>query len=68
VLTEPDLDAILKRNPQVNPDMLKASRKLTKALREAGVRGVGYRLTAPHSRQKAHVISTQEKVRGPEGG
>lgn len=50
-----DLEEILARNPQIDPEKLEEAREMLRRLRERGVRRKGYDLATPFGGHRASV-------------
>jgi len=57
------LEEIIKRNPNIDEQMLKKSMDLSDELRSHGVSGRGYSLASPFARKKAQAVDTKEEKR-----
>lgn len=59
----PDLEDILKANPQVDPSELTKSLDFAQQLKEAGLEAPGYRLASAGESRRVHVSDTKGQRR-----
>lgn len=48
----PNVDELIRSNPNIDPRQLEKGRELLRKLRESGARGAGYRLASPINRRR----------------
>ena len=56
----PDLEDIIKSNPDVDPKKLREARKLHRLLQEKRAEGGRYRIASPMDRHRASVIEAND--------